>query len=115
MNVKVQAELDHVQEGLLLQVLRISLHSPKVLNAYDHESSFKGSCLYHLSFSGHSNGAIQMWDLTTALDFFNKNEKTDYQSQAIQTGNKLGIHSDQGGPTTQELVITSELEYNFVF
>ena len=55
-----------------------------------------------------------MWDLTTALDFFNKNEKTDYQSQAIQTGNKLGIHSDQGGPTTQELVITSELEYNFV-
>ena len=55
-----------------------------------------------------------MWDLTTALAFFNKNERTDYQSQAIQTGNKLGIHSDQGGPTTQELVITSELEYNFV-
>ena len=32
MNVKAQAELDHVQEGLLLQVLRISLHSPKISN-----------------------------------------------------------------------------------
>ena len=65
----------------------------------------------YLSFSGHSNGAIQMWDLTTALDFFNKNEKSDYPNQ--QTGNKLGIHSDQGGPTTQELVMTSELKYQF--
>ena len=53
-----------------------------------------------------------MWDLTTALDFFNKNEKSDYPNQPIQTGNKLGIHSDQGGPTTQELVITSESRYN---
>ena len=50
-----------------------------------------------------------MWDLTTALDFFNKNEKTDYPNQLIQTGNKLGIHSDQGGPTTQELVMKSVL------
>ena len=49
-----------------------------------------------------------MWDLTTALDFFNKNEKSDYSNQPIQTGTKLGIHSDHGGPTTQELVRISE-------
>ena len=54
-----------------------------------------------------------MWDLTTALDFFNKNEKSDNPNQPIQTGNKLGIHSDQGGPTTQELVITSGFNYVF--
>ena len=46
-----------------------------------------------------------MWDLTTALDFFNKNEKNDHQNQVLLTGNKPGIDSEQGGPTTQELVI----------
>ena len=55
--------------------------------------------------SGHSNGAIQMWDLTTALDFFNKNEKNEVQSQGLQQGaNKVNLCSEQGGPTTQELV-----------
>ena len=59
-----------------------------------------------VSFIGHSNGAIQMWDLTTALDFFNKNEKTEIPNQGLQQmgGNKVNLSSEQGGPTTQELV-----------
>lgn len=40
-------------------------------------------------FTGHSNGSIQMWDLTTALDLTSKNETTSNIS---------------GGPTTQELL-----------
>ena len=39
-------------------------------------------------FTGHSCGAIQMWDLTTALEFFYKKEPT----------------SGEGGPSPQELV-----------
>ena len=53
---------------------------------------------------GHSNGAIQMWDLTTALDFFNKNEKNEQQNQGLPVVNKTAIPAEQGGPTTQELV-----------
>ena len=42
--------------------------------------------------TGHNNGAIQMWDLTTALEFFSK-----------------GLPScGEGGPTPEELV--SQLE-----
>ena len=61
---------------------------------------------FPVSFVGHSNGAIQMWDLTTALDFFNKNEKTEIPNQGLQQmgGNKVTLCSEQGGPTTQELV-----------
>ncbi|KAK3092522.1 hypothetical protein FSP39_003957 [Pinctada imbricata] len=40
-------------------------------------------------FTGHSNGSIQMWDLTTAIDMMNKE-----QSQAVTAG----------GPTAKELV-----------
>lgn len=39
--------------------------------------------------TGHASGAVQMWDLTTALDFFNKGEPTVHQA---------------GGPTARELV-----------
>ena len=45
-----------------------------------------------------------MWDLTTALDFFNKNEKNEQQSQGLPVANKTAIPAEQGGPTTQELV-----------
>merc|ERR1712179_512827 len=38
---------------------------------------------------GHSSGAVQMWDLTTALEFFNKGEPT--------------VHN-VGGPSPLELV-----------
>ena len=46
-----------------------------------------------------------MWDLTTALDFFNKNEKSEQQIQAMATVNRTDINPEPGGPTTQELVI----------
>ena len=45
-----------------------------------------------------------MWDLTTALDFFNKNEKNEQLNQGLPVGNKTAISAEQGGPTTQELV-----------
>ena len=62
--------------------------------------------MYTFLYVGHSNGAIQMWDLTTALDFFNKNEKSEIPNQGLQQmgGNKVTLCSEQGGPTTQELV-----------
>lgn len=41
-------------------------------------------------FTGHSNGAIQMWDLTTALDLLYKTE----------SGNPI----INGGPTPEELL-----------
>ena len=47
-----------------------------------------------------------MWDLTTALDFFNKTEKNETPNQGLQQvgGNVVALSSEQGGPTTQELV-----------
>jgi len=51
-------------------------------------SSRMGSRPRRFIFTGHSCGAIQMWDLTTALEFFHKGE-------AVQGG---------GGPTPEELV-----------
>ena len=51
-------------------------------------SSRMGSRQRRFIFTGHSNGAIQMWDLTTALEFFSK-----------------GLPAcGEGGPTPEELV-----------
>ncbi|XP_067012116.2 BTB/POZ domain-containing protein KCTD3 [Anabrus simplex] len=52
-------------------------------------SSRMGSRPRRFIFTGHSNGAIQMWDLTTALDLATKGEP------AIQMS---------GGPTPEELL-----------
>jgi len=51
-------------------------------------SSRMGSRPRRFIFTGHAGGATQMWDLTTALEFFAKGEPTK------------GV----GGPTPQELV-----------
>ena len=51
-----------------------------------------------------------MWDLTTALDFFNKNEKNEQQCQGLPVVNKTAIPAEQGGPTTQELVRSQCIE-----
>ncbi|XP_006137409.2 BTB/POZ domain-containing protein KCTD3 isoform X2 [Pelodiscus sinensis] len=48
-------------------------------------SSRMGSRPRRYLFTGHSNGSIQMWDLTTAMDMVNKSE-------------------DKGGPTEEELL-----------
>jgi hypothetical protein len=52
-------------------------------------SSRMGSRPRRFLFTGHSCGAIQMWDLTTALEFYHKGESAS---------------SDEGGPTPAELV-----------
>ncbi|CAH1114439.1 unnamed protein product [Psylliodes chrysocephalus] len=52
-------------------------------------SSRMGSRPRRFIFTGHSNGSIQMWDLTTALDL---SYKTD-------------IDQSHGGPTTDELLL----------
>jgi len=51
-------------------------------------SSRMGARPRRFIFTGHSNGAIQMWDLSTALDFFHKGLST----------------CGEGGPTPQELI-----------
>lgn len=53
-----------------------------------------------------------MWDLTTALDFFNKNEKNEQQNQGLPVVNKTAIPAEQGGPTTQELVSAQSIVVN---
>ncbi|XP_050806175.1 BTB/POZ domain-containing protein KCTD3 isoform X3 [Gopherus flavomarginatus] len=50
-------------------------------------SSRMGSRPRRYLFTGHSNGSIQMWDLTTAMDMVNKSEEKDV-----------------GGPTEEELL-----------
>ncbi|CAL8099797.1 unnamed protein product [Orchesella dallaii] len=52
-------------------------------------SSRMGSRPRRFIFTGHSNGAIQMWDLTTALDLAQKGEPATQRS---------------GGPTPEELL-----------
>jgi hypothetical protein len=53
-------------------------------------SSRMGSRPRRFIFTGHACGATQMWDLTTALEFFNKGEGSGRQGE--------------GGPSPQELV-----------
>jgi len=52
-------------------------------------SSRMGSRPRRFIFTGHACGATQMWDLTTALEFFNKGES---------------VGQGEGGPSPQELV-----------
>lgn len=54
------------------------------------KSSRMGSMPRRFILSGHSNGAIQMWDLTTALEFVQKRDTA---------GQSVG-----GGPTPEELI-----------
>jgi len=56
-------------------------------------SSRMGSRPRRFILTGHLNGATQMWDLTTALEFFSKEEGS---------GESLGV--SQGGPSKQELI-----------
>nr|XP_023029575.1 BTB/POZ domain-containing protein KCTD3 [Leptinotarsa decemlineata] len=52
-------------------------------------SSRMGSRPRRFIFTGHSNGSIQMWDLTTALDLSYKND----------------VGKTNGGPSTEELLM----------
>ncbi|CAG5127066.1 unnamed protein product [Candidula unifasciata] len=53
-------------------------------------SNRMGSCPRRYLFTGHANGSIQMWDLTTALDLYKQVDKNKQMTQA--------------GPTAAELV-----------
>lgn len=53
-------------------------------------SSRMSSCPRRYLFTGHSNGSVQMWDLTTALDHYKQGDRSkDHR---------------EGGPTAAELV-----------
>lgn len=93
-------------------------------------SSRMGSRPRRYLFTGHGNGSIQMWDLTTAMDTANKGEekkkegeeKTEltYRRAAVRSrshflGFDRNVYSDQllcvfvcltdvGGPTEEELL-----------
>ncbi|XP_044058048.1 SH3KBP1-binding protein 1 isoform X3 [Siniperca chuatsi] len=69
-------------------------------------SSRIGSRPRRYLFSGHGNGSIQMWDLTTAMDIAGK---VDIRGQALQqTQLYCSLMSQQrtalGGPTEEELL-----------
>ncbi|KAK2878687.1 hypothetical protein Q8A67_019478 [Cirrhinus molitorella] len=55
-------------------------------------SSRMGSRPRRYLFTGHANGSIQMWDLTTAMDTVNKND------------DKAKREPEVGGPTEEELL-----------
>ncbi|XP_047677278.1 BTB/POZ domain-containing protein KCTD3 isoform X2 [Tachysurus fulvidraco] len=55
-------------------------------------SSRMGSRPRRYLFTGHANGSIQMWDLTTAMDTVNKNDSKNKRDPEV------------GGPTEEELL-----------
>ena len=60
-------------------------------------STRMGSRPRRFIFTGHSNGAIQMWDLSTALEFFHKNLST----------------CGEGGPTPQVCPLSTSTSHEF--
>lgn len=48
-------------------------------------SSRMGSRPRRYLFTGHGNGSIQMWDLTTAMDTANKGEERKKDGEEIET------------------------------
>lgn len=55
-------------------------------------SSRMGSRPRRYLFTGHGNGSIQMWDLTTAMDTANKGEERKREGEEVETdrGEKEG-------------------------
>ena len=58
----------------VIQSIDDSVISSYFVYEFDGSNRF-GTRPKRLIFTGHSNGTIQMWDLTTAFDLFAKNEK----------------------------------------
>ncbi|TKS69919.1 BTB/POZ domain-containing protein KCTD3 [Collichthys lucidus] len=84
-------------------------------------SSRMGSRPRRYLFTGHGNGSIQMWDLTTAMDTANKGEEKKREGEEAETDrgrwrererNVDGkivcvgqqMNNDVGGPTEEELL-----------
>ena len=51
--------------------------------------------------TGHSSGAIQMWDLTTALEFFAKNGE---RAMGSSSSASAASEAELGGPTSAEML-----------
>lgn len=73
-------------------------------------SSRMGSRPRRYLFTGHTNGSIQMWDLTTAMDMVSKSEdrgrcrgRRGPRARAGRACNACAS-SDAGGPTEEELL-----------
>ena len=62
-------------------------------------SSRVGSRPRRFVITGHSSGAVQMWDLTTALEFFAKNGERPIGSSA-----EAAAAGELGGPTSAEML-----------
>ncbi|XP_053276908.1 BTB/POZ domain-containing protein KCTD3 [Pleuronectes platessa] len=60
-------------------------------------SSRMGSRPRRYLFTGHGNGSIQMWDLTTAMDTANKGEERKKEAAPV-------LLTEAGGPTEEELL-----------
>ncbi|XP_015201895.1 BTB/POZ domain-containing protein KCTD3 isoform X1 [Lepisosteus oculatus] len=70
-------------------------------------SSRMGSRPRRYLFTGHGNGSIQMWDLTTAMDMVNKAEDKAKKEAGKEAEGQLPfsrVSSDVGGPTEEELL-----------
>ncbi|GFN97158.1 BTB/POZ domain-containing protein kctd3 [Plakobranchus ocellatus] len=52
-------------------------------------SNRMGSCPRRYLFTGHSNGSVQMWDLTTALDLYKQKDKEKQTAQDGPTAGEL--------------------------
>ena len=63
-------------------------------------SSRVGSRPRRFVITGHSSGAVQMWDLTTALEFFAKNGERPIGSSA----EAAAATGELGGPTSAEML-----------
>lgn len=60
-------------------------------------SSRMGSRPRRYLFTGHGNGSIQMWDLTTAMDTANKGEERKREGEEVERDG-----GGQGGKTERE-------------
>lgn len=69
-------------------------------------SSRMGSRPRRFIFTGHSNGTIQMWDLTTALDLSYKTDSTGSSVFVFVGFFNGGFSGDKtnGGPSPEELL-----------
>lgn len=80
-------------------------------------SSRMGSRPRRYLFTGHGNGSIQMWDLTTAMDIANKGEEKKKEGEETEPWVNIKYSrshfplmrccvcfTDVGGPTEEELL-----------
>ena len=64
-----------------------------------------GSRPRRVLFTGHANGAVQIWDMTTALDLSKANDPSGHKPLTSSAATVTGEHTfHSGGPSALELV-----------